>query len=75
MQRRCDLHRKRGLQVGFDILESSCKRIVENRFKQARCRRSRAGADALLVVGCFENARRPDFHDEALVAPQPLDQK
>ena len=35
---RCDLCRKRGLPVGFGIVESVCKQIVRSRFKEAGCR-------------------------------------
>ena len=38
--------------------------VVGNRFKQSGCRRSIAGANAGLAIGCcFENMRRPDFLD------------
>ena len=41
---------------------SVCKHIVGNRFEQSGCRRSKAGADALLAVECrFENSRRPEI--------------
>ena len=58
----CDLYRKHGLPVGSSVAESACKHIFGNRFKTAGCRWSKAGANALLAIGCcLENIRRPDF--------------
>ena len=58
----CDLYRKHGLQVGSSVVESACKHIFGNRFKKARCRWSKAGANALLAIRCcLENIRWPDF--------------
>ena len=41
---------KRGLPIGSGVVESACKHIVGNRFKKAGCRRSKAGANALLAA-------------------------
>ena len=61
---RCALCRKRGLPVGSGIVESTCKHIVGNRFKQSGCRWQKAGANAVLATGCcLENMRWPDFLD------------
>ena len=61
---RYDLCRKRGLPVGSGVVEGACKPIVGNRFKQAGCRRSKAGANALLAVKCcIDNNRSADFLD------------
>ena len=58
----CDLYRKHGLPVGSSVAESACKHIFGNRFKTAGCRWSKAGANALLAIGCcLENIRSPDF--------------
>ena len=59
---RCDLCRKRGLPVGAGVVESACKHIVGNRFKESGCSGSKAGTNALLAFGCcLENMRWPDF--------------
>ena len=61
---RCDLYRRRGLPVGSGIVESACKRIVGSRLKGAGRRWSKAGANAVLAIGCcLENRRWPDFLD------------
>ena len=59
---RYDLCQTRGLPVGSGIVESACKHIVGNRFKQSGCRWSKAGANAVLAIRCcLENMRWPDF--------------
>ena len=59
---RCDLCRKRGLPVGAGVVESACKHIVGNRFKESGCSWSKAGTNALLAFGCcLENMRWPDL--------------
>ena len=61
---RCDPCRKRGLPVGSGIVESACKRIVGNRFKQSGRRWSKAAANAVPTIRCcLENSRWPDFLD------------
>ena len=61
---RYDLCRKRGLPVGSGIVESVCKRIVGNRFKQSGRHWPNAGANAVLAIRCcLENMRWPDFLD------------
>ena len=61
---RYDLYRKRALPVGSGIVESTCKYIVGNRFKQSGCNWSKAGANGLLAIKCcLENMRWLDFLD------------
>ena len=58
----CDLYRKHGLPIGSSVLEGAHKHIFGNRFKTAGCRWSKAGANALLAIGCcLENIRWSDF--------------
>ena len=58
----CGLRRKRRLPVGSGVVESACKQIVGSRFKGARHRWPKEGANAPLAVKCcLKNNRWPDF--------------
>ena len=73
---RCDLCRKRGLPVGSGIVESACKHIVENRFKESGCRWSKpAPTSCSPSDAASKTCAGPTSSIGGLAAKQPHDQK
>jgi len=61
---RYDSYRKRGMQIGSGVVESSCRHIVGLRLKRPGSRWTLKGSNAMLAIKCaLANMRWVDFMD------------